>query len=112
MQGEFMNFWDRLRAEIKERDLTQEDVAKKLNVPIGTFKNWLLRQTYPDALEIVEIAKMLDTSAEYLVTGTDSAGLSEEERHLIKSFRKLSKCEKDHVVIAVDAWIQKCGHNS
>jgi transcriptional regulator with XRE-family HTH domain len=66
-----MNFWDRLRAKIKERGLTHYGIAKKLNVPVGTLRNWLLRQTYPDALEIVEIAKMLNTSAEYLMTGDD-----------------------------------------
>jgi transcriptional regulator with XRE-family HTH domain len=92
-----MSFWDRLRTKIKECGLTQDGIAKKLNVPIGTFKNWLLRQTYPDAREIIEIAKMLDTSAEYLVTGTDASKLSEEERHLLTSFRKLSKYDKEHI---------------
>jgi transcriptional regulator with XRE-family HTH domain len=66
-----MDFWDRLREKIKERGLTQYRIAKKLNVPVGTFKNWLSRQTYPDAQKIVEIAKMLGTSAEYLMTGDD-----------------------------------------
>jgi transcriptional regulator with XRE-family HTH domain len=102
-----MNFWDRLRAEIKERGLTQDGVAKKLNVPAGTFKNWLLRRTYPDAGEIVEIARLLGTSAEYLVTGADAAGLSEEEARLVKNFRRLSKSEKDYIALTVDAWIKK-----
>jgi transcriptional regulator with XRE-family HTH domain len=102
-----MNFWDRLKAGIKERGLTQDGIAKKLKVPVGTFKNWLLRQTYPDAREIVEIAGLLGTSAEYLVTGTDAAKLSEEERRLVKNFRKLSKSEKDYIAITVDAWLNK-----
>jgi transcriptional regulator with XRE-family HTH domain len=107
-----MSFWDRLRNEIKERGLTQDGAAKKLNVPIGTFKNWLLRQTYPDAREIVEIAKILDTSAEYLVTGADASKLSEEERALIKNFRRLSKYDREHIALIIDAWLRKCGYKA
>jgi transcriptional regulator with XRE-family HTH domain len=106
-----MNFWDRLKAAIKECNLTQDWIAKKLNVPIGTFKNWLLRKTYPDALEIVEIAKLLNTSAEYLVTGIDTSKLPEDEFRLIKEFRKLSNCEKDYIALIIDAWVRKSNHH-
>jgi transcriptional regulator with XRE-family HTH domain len=102
-----MNFWDRLKDKIKDRDLTQDWVARKLNIPIGTFKNWLLRQTYPDAREAVEIAKMLDTTVEHLVTGIDRTGYSEDERRLIDGYRQLSKYDQGHITVIIEAWIRK-----
>jgi transcriptional regulator with XRE-family HTH domain len=102
-----MNFWDRLKDRIKDSDLTQERVARKLKIPIGTFKNWLLRQTYPDAQEAVEIAKLLNTTVEYLVSGTDRSGYTEDERRLIDGYRQLSKYDQKHIAAIVDVWIRK-----
>lgn len=102
-----MDFWNRLKNQIKDRDLTQEWAARKLKIPIGTFKNWLLRRTYPDAQEAVEIARLLDTTVEHLVTGTDRTGYSEDERRIIEGYRQLSKYDKEHISVIIDAWIRK-----
>jgi transcriptional regulator with XRE-family HTH domain len=102
-----MNFWERLKDRIKDRDLTQEWVARKLKIPIGTFKNWLLRQTYPDAREAVEIAKLLDTTVEHLVAGTDRNGYTDDERRLIDGYRQLSKYDQGHIMVIIEAWIKK-----
>ena len=103
-----MDFWDRLKDQIKERDLTHEKVARRLKIPLGTFKNWLLRKTYPDVREIVEIATMLNTTAEYLVNGTEddaeSIKFAGEERRLVMSYRQLSKYDKSQLMLIVDAW--------
>jgi transcriptional regulator with XRE-family HTH domain len=102
-----MDFWERLKDTIKDRDLTQEQVSRKVRIPIGTFKNWLLRRTYPDAREAVEIARLLNTTVEILVTGTDRTGLTEDEQRLIHGYRQLSKCEQGHIAAIIDAWIKK-----
>jgi transcriptional regulator with XRE-family HTH domain len=102
-----MNFWERLKNRIRYCDMSQESVASKLKIPIGTFRNWMLRQTYPDARESVEIARLLDTTVEHLVSGTDRSGLSEEERRLVDGFRRLSKCDREHITVIVDAWNRK-----
>jgi transcriptional regulator with XRE-family HTH domain len=102
-----MDFWERLRDTIKDKDLTQEWVAQKIGVPIGTFKNWLTRQTYPNAKQIVEIGHLLDTSAEYLVTGVERGNLTEDERQLLANFRLLSKCEQEHISVTIEAWIRR-----
>jgi transcriptional regulator with XRE-family HTH domain len=106
-----MDFWDRLKYKIKDRDLTYEEVARKLKIPFGTFKNWLLRQTYPDARETAEIAKLLHTTVEYLVNGAmepaDRANLSDDEQRLIDGYRQLSKYDKGQIIITIDAWNKK-----
>jgi transcriptional regulator with XRE-family HTH domain len=102
-----MDFWDRLKDKIKDRNLTQERVAQKLKIPIGTFKNWLLRKTYPDAQEAAEIARLLDTTVENLVTGKDRTGYNEDERRLVDGYRQLSKYDQMHIAVIIDAWIKK-----
>ena len=97
----------RLKTEIKAKNTTQEWVAGKIGVPFGTFRKWMSRRTYPTIKEGIEIAKLLDTSAEYLVTGKNSEGLNEEEYKLIRSYRKLSKADKENTILAVNAWLNK-----
>jgi transcriptional regulator with XRE-family HTH domain len=98
---------ERLKDTIKNKDLTQERIAAKIHVPIDTFKNWLTRQTYPNAKQIVDIGHLLDTSAEYLVTGTEHENLATEERRLVSAFRALSKCEQEHIICTIEAWTRK-----
>ena len=102
-----MDFWNRLKDRIKDRNLTQEWVASNLKIPIGTFKNWLLRRTYPDAREAVAIARLLDTTVEHLVTGTNRSGITDDEQRIIDGYRQLSKCEKMHIAVIIDSWIRK-----
>jgi hypothetical protein len=56
---------------------------------------------YPE--EGLEIAALLDTSAEYLVTGSDPEILSGEERKLIQDYRKLDRADQENIALAIDA---------
>ncbi|MDR0286733.1 MAG: helix-turn-helix domain-containing protein [Clostridiales bacterium] len=94
----------RLKTEIKAKNTTQEWIAGKIGVPLSTFKKWMTRRTYPTIKEGIEIAKLLETSAEYLVTGNGPDGLSEQERKLLRSYRKLSKEDQENTLLAVNAW--------
>ena len=86
-----MNFWTRLKYQIKEKNTTQEWIATKIGVPFGRFKNWLVRKTYPDLKQGLEIAELLNTSVEYLVTGNDREIFSDEEQELVWDYRILGK---------------------
>jgi len=97
----------RLKSEIKAKNTTQEWIAGKIGVPFGTFRKWMTRKTYPNLKEGVEIAKLLETSAEYLVTGTEREGLSNTERNLVSVYRKLSSADQENVMLAVNAWVEK-----
>jgi transcriptional regulator with XRE-family HTH domain len=102
-----MDFWMRLKKEIKAKNTTQEWIANKIGVPFGTFRKWMTRKTYPNIKEGVEIAKLLETSAEYLVTGVEHEGLNDTERKLVASYRKLGSGDKENVLLAVNAWAGK-----
>jgi transcriptional regulator with XRE-family HTH domain len=102
-----MDFWMRLKNEIKAKNTTQEWIASKIGVPFGTFRKWMTRKTYPDIKEGVGIAKLLETSAEYLVTGIEIEILSDTEQKLICEYRKLSPADRENVILAVNAWARK-----
>jgi len=97
----------RLKNEIKAKNTTQEWIAGKIGVPLSTFRKWMTRKTYPDIREGVEIAKLLETTAEYLVTGVTQENLSDTERELILTYRKLSSREQENAMLAVSAWAGK-----
>ena len=97
----------RLKTEIKAKNTTQEWIAGQIGVPFGTFKKWMNRKTYPNLKEGIEIAKLLETSAECLVTGIDSECLKETERKLIAEYRKLSSADRENIMLAMKAWAGK-----
>jgi transcriptional regulator with XRE-family HTH domain len=102
-----MDFWLRLKTEIKAKNTTQEWIAGQIGVPFGTFRKWMTRKTYPNLKEGTEIAKLLDISAEYLVTGVEKEILNEMEQKLISAYRKLNFADKENVLLAVNAWVGK-----
>jgi transcriptional regulator with XRE-family HTH domain len=99
-----MDFWMRLKAQIKAKNTTQEWIAGKIGVPFGTFRKWMTRKTYPDLKKGVAIAKLLETSAEYLITGIEPGVLSDAEQKLIGVYRKLSPADRENAMLAVKAW--------
>ena len=102
-----MDFWSRLKSEIKAQNTTQEWISGKIGVPFGTFRKWMTRKTYPNLKEGVEIAKLLETTAEYLVTGITQEHLSDTEQNLIRAYRKLSSRDQENAMLAVSAWAGK-----
>ena len=99
----------RLKNEIRAKNTTQEWIAGKIGVPFGTFKKWMNRKTYPNLKQGIEIAKLLETSAEYLVTGIGTEGLNESEQKLITAYRKLGPADKENAILAINAWAGKKG---
>ena len=102
-----MDFWSRLKNEIKAKNTTQEWIAGKIGVPLSTFRKWMTRKTYPNIKEGTEIAKLLGVSAEYLVTGVAQENLSDTEQRLIRAYRRLSSADRENTLLAVNAWAGK-----
>jgi len=102
-----MDFWIRLKNEIKAKNTTQEWIANQIGVPFGTFRKWMTRKTYPNLEEGVAIAKLLDVSAEYLITGIEIENINDSERKLINAYRKLSLADKENALLALNAWVGK-----
>ena len=102
-----MDFWTRLRTQIKTQNTTQEWIAGKIGVPYGTFRKWMNRKTYPNVKEGHEIAKLLETSIEYLLTGFGPEYFYDDEQKLLQAYRKLSPQDKRNAMLAINAWAEK-----
>lgn len=71
-------FWDNVKELLDIQDVTQKELAAKTEINLGTLKNQICRNVIPDAIEAVKIAKALNTSVEYLVTGKDDNAAKRE----------------------------------
>ncbi|WP_407432520.1 helix-turn-helix domain-containing protein [Methanobrevibacter sp.] len=66
---ENLDFWNRVKALIKENKITQEMLANKAGISFNNLKQQIFYNRYPTADEAVKIAQVLNTTVEYLVTG-------------------------------------------
>ena len=55
----------------KERNLTQEDIAKKFNISIQAVSKWENDMSSPDISVLLELSKLLNVSVEYLLSGVE-----------------------------------------
>lgn len=89
MNGE--DFWQRVKALIKSQNTTQEWVAKSADVSFSNLKQQIFHNRIPVADEAVRIAKALNTSVEYLVTGEESDSAAMELSELKAKILKFSQ---------------------
>lgn len=85
---------DRIDLILKSRKEKRSDLCRGLGLAETTISTWSSRGTIPAADILNDIAIYLDTSIEYLLTGTDKSGFSQKEISLMKSYRRLSDRDK------------------
>ena len=68
-----MSFRENLKKELFYNDIKTKELARKINVPYTTTLAYLdKREVMPNAEIAVRIAKVLNVSVEYLVTGHEN----------------------------------------
>jgi len=77
----------RIDAVLKEKGLTRQIVADACGFRYGNFSKWKHGDNRPLAETVLSIAKYLNVSVEWLLTGKDPSDLTEEERQLVMMFR-------------------------
>lgn len=82
------HFWERVKELIKRNSTTQERLASQCDVSLGMVKSWIFNKRLPDAAQAVRIAKALQTSVEYLVTGEETNPLALENAMLKEKIQK------------------------
>ena len=88
------NYIDRIKKKKSERRLTNEQLASKSGIPLGTLSKMLAGMSdSPKLSNIVALCNALDCSVEYIVSGTpentNNYTLQDEEIALIEDFRAL-----------------------
>lgn len=74
-------FSSRLRKARKDNGLTQENVARNLDITTHTYQNWEREVSVPKIDIIIKLASVLDVTLEWLLTG--------ENRGLIREIKDL-----------------------
>lgn len=67
-----MKFGDKLSQLRKEKGLSQEELATKLNVTIQTISEWELGQSKPDTNKLTEISNLLNVDINQLIDNETS----------------------------------------
>ncbi|KPN83050.1 Transcription regulator [Apilactobacillus kunkeei] len=62
-----MKFGDRLKQQRKIKNLTQDDVAAKLNVSRQTISSWENEKSYPDIKSLTALSDMYDISLDTML---------------------------------------------
>lgn len=85
-----MKFSDKLRSLIEERNLTQKQVAKDLNIAPSTMGGYVQGISEPDFETLKRLAQYFDVSSDYLlnIPTNKSNGFMEDE--LLRVFRSMT----------------------
>ena len=86
-----MNFSERLEDLLKKEGKTKVEVANFAGITTQTFYDWKKKGAVPNADTAVKIAKYLDTSVEYLITGEDENSLSKKVDTLTQKIEAAKK---------------------
>ena len=89
-----MSFGDNLRALIEERDITQKELAKKLNIAPSTLGSYVQNVREPDFATL----KIFDVSTDYLLDHSVKECSTRQENELLRVFRSLSE-EQQYICI-------------
>ena len=99
-------FMDRVESILKEKRLTQKELAEDLGLRRPTLSDWKKNGAVPAGDICIRIADYLGVSVEWLVTGKEAA-LSSEERTLLKQWKVLSEEQKDTIRTLHDKWVSE-----
>lgn len=64
-----MSIGERITQLRKERNMSQGDLAKAMDVSRQAVSKWENDLTSPDTIKLIQLADVLDTQVEYLATG-------------------------------------------
>ncbi|MDC7124291.1 MAG: helix-turn-helix transcriptional regulator [Spirochaetales bacterium] len=98
-----MDLWERLKIEIKRNNTTQEWVAQQIGISRRTFEGWFNNKTMPKADQTIKIAKALNTTVEYLVTGEKQDSWQSPQRYedIVRDLALLSDDDLEDIRILV-----------
>lgn len=104
-----MDFSEKLLTLRKARDLTQEELAEKLNVSRQSVSKWESGQAVPELDKIVALSAVFDVSTDYLLKSSEIDDLSvktemlekQQEQMLLREQRqrKIRECVLYGIVI-------------
>lgn len=74
-----MNFGENLRTLRRKRNISQEELAGKLNVSRQAISRWEQGNGYPEMEKMIALSKILEVTLDHLVSENDTADESGED---------------------------------
>ena len=68
-----MSIGERITELRKQRNMSQADLSRAMDVSRQAVSKWENDQTSPDTIKLIQLADVLDTEVEYLATGRTPA---------------------------------------
>lgn len=93
-----MSFATNLRTLIEEREMTQKELAKCLNIAPSTLGSYVQAVREPDFSTLKRLAEYFDVSIDYLLDYHRSSKTNHKESELLRVFRTLSD-EQQYICI-------------
>lgn len=94
-----MDINERMFSTMKQKRITQEQLANALNTSQSVVAGWKNRGTVPSMEYLPIICEVLGVSWEYLVTGEETEQhFTTEEKNLVEQFRKVLPEGKKNVL--------------
>ena len=90
-----MGFSNRLRTLIEERNMTQKELALRLNIAPSTLGSYVQNKREPDFATLKAIARYFEVSTDYLLDYTLHQPKSQYEREILRIFRSLSEDQQN-----------------
>ena len=66
-----LDFWLNVKERLDDNDISQKELAAAINESYNTLQSWITKERLLNAEQAVNIARILKTSVEYLVTKQD-----------------------------------------
>ena len=107
-----MEFAGRLKELRKKKGISQGELAERIEVHFTQVSRYERGQTKPNAEAMTKLAKVLDTTVDFLMNGTadevvEDAGLEKELISRFKEVQELAFEDKKTVLSLMDAYIAK-----
>lgn len=99
---------DRISFELDFLGLTRADLSRATGIPESTIRNWI-RGTAPQAEPLYKVARFLNVSLEYLITGQDAPPRNERKNlDFLDSFLSLPEDEQNEIKELIKIKCKKC----
>lgn len=82
----------------KAKKMTQEEVAKLLNVTTQTYQNYELNKREPNIETLIKLANIFDTTIDYLIGREKKQLIDKNDKEILEQLNKLKEDEKWHIL--------------
>ena len=98
---------ERIDNLLKERKENRRHLSSAIQISPTTISVWSSRGTVPAANTALDIANYFGVSVEWLLTGRERDGLTEEERRLLDEWRQLDERDRADVLGIVEMKLER-----